>query len=380
MEDINVYKYWMHCLPKIGDVAIYKLLALYDNAYEVYKAINKKDKRLNRVLSKDQINEVFNINESIDIFDKYKLMTENKIRFITIDDEIYPKRLRSIENPPYAIYVKGELPEDDVPSVAIIGARNCSEYGTFIANSFGETLASMGINIISGMARGIDGISQRGAINKNGKTYAVLGCGVDVCYPMGNYKLYKDILNNGGIISIFPPGEAPIKKHFPERNRIVAALSDLILVVEARQKSGTSITVDMAMKMGKDVYAVPGRLTDRLSDGCNILIRDGAGIVLSPEDVLRELSIIWGQKYPQSDYINIKDIKNINKYTKEEDLGVLKYLDFNPLSIDDIQKLRNQYEPEVSLSQTLSELILLCSEGKVVQTGSCYFNKSGSVL
>lgn len=373
--DINVLRYWLHRLPKIGDVTIYKLLDYYKDEALIYDAVIKKDKALYEILKKDIADLIINETPFMDIKKDYENMLNKSIRFITIYDEDYPERLKELPNMPYALYVKGKLPEDDVPSVAIIGARNCSEYGTFMANSFGEVLAEKGINIISGMARGIDGISQRGALNKNGRTYAVLGCGVDVCYPMGNYKLYKEIPENGGLLSTFPPGTEPLKRHFPERNKIVASLADLLLVIEARQKSGTSITVDLAIRMGKDVYAVPGRLTDRLSDGCNLLIKEGAGIALSPEDILKELTVIWNQKKPLSTYITQDDIKNINKYRPKIDEGVIKYLDSTPKSIEEIHKLRIKKEPSVKLNQTMSELILLCSEGSVMQVGSGYFYK-----
>lgn len=140
------------------------------------------------------------------------------------------------------------------------------------------------------MARGIDSISQEAALQAGGRTYAVLGCGVDICYPKSSRRLYEQILEQGGILSTFPPGTEPIKRLFPERNRIVSGLADVILVVEARQKSGTFITVDMALEQGREVYAIPGRLTDRLSDGCNLLLQQGALIAVSPKDLLQHLS------------------------------------------------------------------------------------------
>ena len=166
-----------------------------------------------------------------------------------------------------------------------------------MARAFGGELAKAGVAVISGMARGIDGLGQQAALEQGGRTYAVLGCGADVCYPASNRKLYQEIVEKGGgILSVFPPGTPPVKGQFPERNRIVAGLADLVLVVEARQKSGTLITVDMALEQGKNVYAVPGRLTDRLSDGCNLLIRQGAGIALAPGDILAELKLLGNRK------------------------------------------------------------------------------------
>lgn len=387
--DRNIFKFWLHRIPFVGDSTIYKLLEEYTEAGDVFEAFMKSDekvlriigeKRMNRILEKKDIRffpsdgtkeRITHVTELI--AKDYRLMTESGISFVTVEDEDYPSRLLDINPAPYALYVKGRLPENDVPSVAIIGARNCSEYGTYIANAFGEALAKEGVNIISGMARGVDGISQRGALNVDGNTFAVLGSGVDVCYPEGNYKLYRDIQKKGGVISTFPPGTEPLKQQFPERNKIVAALADILLVVEARVKSGTSITVDLALKMGKDVYAVPGRLTDRLSDGCNLLIRDGAGIALSPEDILRELAVFWNRLNPEDEDFNQNTINHLNPGRPREDIGLLKYLDATPHTADEIHQKRLTDEEGISLSQTLSELVLLCVDGKAVQVGSGYF-------
>ena len=373
----NAYKYWLHRLPEIGDATIYSLLEEFGTAQGVYNAVAEHNHKVKSCLKSKKMVDILtqapDSPESLEI--EYQRMLDKNIHFVTIDDVEYPERLRLISRPPYAIYYKGRLPEDDVPAVAIIGARDCSEYGTFVANEFGKELAGQGINIISGMARGVDGISQRGALNAGGNTFGILGSGVDVCYPMGNYKLYKDIQQNGGILSTFPPGREAMKIQFPERNRIVAALSDLILVVEARAKSGTSITVELALKMGKDVYAVPGRLTDRLSDGCNMLIRNGAGIALAPEDVIRELGFIWQMLHPESNKLKQDLIPKLNKGPKPKDIGVLKYLDSNPKSIDEIHTARVKEEPDTNIQQTFSELVMLCTEGKAVQVMSGYFHK-----
>lgn len=375
IESGREYDYWLHRMPGVGDVTINKLLRSFGKAKDIYDACNRCDEEFEGVVGKTKTFDIYRWNDDCDINSEYNAMISKGIRMVLLNDEDYPKRLKEIENCPYALYVKGKMPADDVPSVAIIGARNCSEYGTFVADEFGKALATEGINIISGMARGVDGISQRGAIKAGGRTFAVLGSGVDVCYPEGNYKLYRDIQENGGIISTFPPGTEPLKHNFPLRNRIVAGLADMILVVEARVKSGTSITVDMALKMGKDVYAVPGRLTDRLSDGCNTLIRDGAGVALSPEDVIRELALIWKRKDPESGLLNENNIPKMATCSPEEDIGLLRYMDLVPRNVEEIHQKRLSVEKGVAIQQTLSELILLCVEGKAVQVGNGYFYK-----
>lgn len=212
-----------------------------------------------------------------------------QIKHYKKEDPEYPERLKNISGAPKNLYVLGRLPEEKRLCVAVIGARDCSEYGKYVARELGAVLGKSGISVVSGMARGIDGISQEAALNVGGSSFAVLGCGVDICYPEANRQLYERLKVCGGIISEYPPGSPALACHFPPRNRIVSGLADVVVVIEARIKSGTLITVDMALEQGREVYVVPGRVTDRLSDGCNSLIKQGAGILLSPEEFLKEL-------------------------------------------------------------------------------------------
>lgn len=217
-------------------------------------------------------------------------LTQNGIRFIPYYDPHYPKRLLQMQGFPFALFVSGEMPSDEKPAVALIGARECSEYGRQMANYFGEELAKAGVNVLSGMAIGIDGIGQQAALAAGGKSYAVLGSGPNVCYPMANRKLFRILRDRGGLISEYGPNVPAVSWHFPVRNRILAGLSDVVLVVEAKEKSGTMITVDMALDAGRDVMVVPGRITDPLSLGCNRLWKMGAMVAGGVEDVLETLT------------------------------------------------------------------------------------------
>lgn len=213
-------------------------------------------------------------------------------RKILLTDREYPRRLLEIPQAPKQLYVRGKLPEEGVPSVAVIGARDCSYYGQEVAKRLGKLFGENGIQVISGMARGIDGIGQQAALQAGGSSFAVLGCGADICYPRQNQDLYDRLCKQGGVISEYEWGTPPRAGYFPPRNRIVSGLADAVIVVEARKKSGTLITVDMALEQGKEVYAVPGRLVDDLSSGCNYLIKNGAGILLDMEEFMEEL---WKQ-------------------------------------------------------------------------------------
>ena len=223
--------------------------------------------------------------------EEYQKLVQKGAWFVTMQESNYPERLRNIPSPPYALFVKGNLPNEDKRSVAIVGARECTPYGEVMAKEFAKTLAQAGVQIISGMARGVDGAGQSGALEVGGWSFGVLGCGVDICYPREKIGLYMKLQEQGGIISEFPLGTTPLPQNFPSRNRIISGLADTILVIEAKEKSGSLITADMALEQGKDVYALPGPINSRLSMGCNRLIRQGAGILLSPEELLVELGI-----------------------------------------------------------------------------------------
>lgn len=218
-----------------------------------------------------------------------KKLKEKDIKMVCVGDRDYPEKLMPYRDRPEVLFYKGRLPDKDKPIVAMVGARACSNYGRTMAKKIAGDLAYNNVQIISGMARGIDTYSQLGAVEAGGATFAVLGCGVDICYPTENIELYENIIKTGGIISEYPPGDKPLAWHFPMRNRIISGLSDKVVVVEAKEKSGSLITVEWALEQGKDVMAVPGRVDDKLSEGCNRLIRSGAGLVRNAKDVLEEL-------------------------------------------------------------------------------------------
>ncbi len=211
------------------------------------------------------------------------------IHYIRRNSDYFPLRFEGLSDVPMGLYCIGNLPDDNIPSVAVVGARSCSSYGRKTAFALGKFLAEHGVQVVSGMAMGIDSSAQEGALAAGGKTFAVLGCGVDICYPRTSYAVYDALAVRGGIIAEVEPGTKPLGYNFPRRNRIISALSDIVIVVEAREKSGSLITVDCALEQGRTVYAVPGRIGDHLSDGCNYLIAQGAGILWSFEAVMEEL-------------------------------------------------------------------------------------------
>ena len=203
------------------------------------------------------------------------------------DDKYYPNKLKLIYDPPELLYCLGDIRLLNEPSIAIVGTRNASNYGKRIAYNLSQELSKRGVTIISGLASGIDSYAHEGAFKNVGKTIAVLGSGIDVIYPKENEDLYKSIIKNGGlIVSEFPLGTKPEKDNFPKRNRIISGLSDGVVVVEAKKKSGALITADLALEQGRSVFAVPGNIDSQNSEGTNNLIKEGAVPVTSYLDIL----------------------------------------------------------------------------------------------
>jgi DNA processing protein len=213
------------------------------------------------------------------------------VSVISFKDECYPKALLETQEPPPVLFVRGALVPEDGLAVAVIGSRGPTAYGRQVAERFGEGLAKKGVTVVSGMARGIDACAHRGALGAGGRTIAVLGCGVDRVYPPEHKKLMAEIISNGAVVSEFAMGAEPEAGHFPTRNGIIAGLSRGVVVVEAREDSGVFSTVNWAAEQGKDVFAVPGPVTSPVSRGPNRLIKQGAALVESVEEVLEALKI-----------------------------------------------------------------------------------------
>lgn len=208
---------------------------------------------------------------------------------VTLADPQYPGLLREIADPPLALYVRGRLPE--APCVAVVGTRNPSSDGEYVAGRMAAELAAAGVCVVSGLARGIDAAAHRGALKAGGPTVAVLGCGVDVPYPTGHQDLADQLASQGALVSEYPPGTPPAKHHFPLRNRIISGLARAVVVVEATLHSGALITADLALEQGREVFAVPGSVLNPRSAGPHRLLREGAGWAESASDVLQALGI-----------------------------------------------------------------------------------------
>lgn len=375
----NEYAHWLFNVPGLGNKSIDKLLCGGWKCGELFEIDSKE---LKGILTAKQIK---NFEESRRIWnfeaEKEKLKAAD-IRFIPRIDKNFPEKLKTIPDPPFAIYVKGKLPDPAKPSVAIIGARMCSEYGRYMARQFGRGLAMAGVQVISGLAMGVDGVSQKAALLSGGKSFGILGSGVDICYPEENREIYNMLIDNGGLISELPPGTMPKACFFPMRNRIISGLADVVLVIEAREKSGTQITVDTALEQGRDVLAVPGRVTDRLSDGCNLLISQGAGVALDVQDVLERLHRSKASPpLTVNKKVGIDEIPYIVPEPEESLLEpaeekiedqILSILDIIPVSASFIMEELYKAGREVSIPELMRILMDMSYNGLIVQNGAYY--------
>lgn len=279
------YWYWLGVTEDFSAAAAGRLLGLYGSPGEIFRQHTlpvggRQQEALDE--SKRRLDELLRERDGF---------AAKGISWSCPADENYPKRLLTIPDPPAVLFRMGEFPPEEEKTAAVIGARRCSFYGRSMAERFGKELAEAGVNVVSGMAMGIDGYAQSAALSAGGRSYGVLGCGVDQAYPSVNRPLYEKLIGQGGVISEYKPGTPPLPYHFPLRNRIISGLADVLLVIEARAVSGTRITVDQALEQGRDVFALPGRLDDPLSEGCNDLIRQGAGILTGTGEVLSLLQI-----------------------------------------------------------------------------------------
>jgi DNA processing protein len=220
-------------------------------------------------------------------------METGAARVVTLAEPEYPAQLRAIPAPPPVLHVRGRLLAEDALAVAVVGSRRASAYGLEVAERLARDLAARGVTVVSGLARGIDGAAHRGALAAGGRTVAVLGSGPDVVYPPEHRRLAAAVAEAGAVVSQFPPGAAPLPERFPERNRVIAGLALGVVVVEAAERSGALITARLAADLGREVMAVPGRVTSPLSRGTHALLRDGAALVETWADVVGALPEPW---------------------------------------------------------------------------------------
>ncbi len=287
MKDIR-YWIWLSRIEGLTPKVLNELLEKYKHPKMMWN--KTKEELIQEGMKEAYAEKITNVTYRIGLDRYLGYMKNNNIDIINIYDENYPDKLKKIYDPPIVLYVKGNKDILDEKSMAIVGCRLCTKYGETQAKKLAYNLSLNNINIISGLARGIDSFAHKGCLMSGGKTLAVVGCGLDRVYPNENKELFNQIINKGGaIISEYVVGTKPLARNFPRRNRIISGLSDGVIVVEAREKSGTLITVDFALEQGKNIYAIPGNIDSPNAYGTNNLIKQGAKLVTDVGDILEDL-------------------------------------------------------------------------------------------
>ena len=288
MEELENKRYWiwLSLIKNLGSKRKLKLLELYKTPEEIYKLTKEELVNINGI--GEAIAKEIRISKNEKILNYHiKYMKENNIKIININEREYPQVLKEIYDPPISLYVKGNIEKLNNKNIGIVGCRECTTYGKKSAEYFAYNLSKQNINIVSGLAKGIDSYAHLGSLN-TGNTIAVLGNGLDIIYPKENLELANEIIKRGGtIISEYPCGTKPDKMKFPARNRIISGISSGIIVIEAKEKSGTLITVDFALEQGRDVFVVPGNINSINSVGTNDLIKQGAMLITTYEEVTK---------------------------------------------------------------------------------------------
>ena len=286
---------WLSTRPGVSDRARAELLRHFQDAEDIYFT-EESAYAVADGLSEDAVAALCdkNLTSAEAILEE---CNRKQIHILTYRDAAYPARLRNISDPPVVLYYKGRLPDfDGSPLIAVVGTRSASSYGLTVAKRMGYQIASCGGIVVSGMAYGIDGMAMRGALSAGASVIGVLGCGVDIVYPLSNRSLFADTEQNGCLLSEFAPGTPPQKWNFPKRNRLISGLSCGVLIVEAPEKSGALITASQAAEQGRDVFVVPGNIDMPSCTGSNALLRDGAIAVSSGWDVLSEYAAQFPDK------------------------------------------------------------------------------------
>lgn len=280
------YWIWLSRIEGLGPIKIKSLLEKYKTPEKIWN-LTKQELMKTKGIGENIANSILKKEYRENLGQYIKYMEKYNIGIITINDQDYPKNLLHIYDTPPILYYKGDKELLHTNIIAMVGCRECSDYGKEVSIKFSQKLAQNGITVISGMAKGIDSYSHIGCIKAKGKTIAVLGNGIDIIYPKENSLLYNRILSTGGLIlSEYVIGTKPSKLTFPARNRIISGLSNGVVVVEAKEKSGTLNTVDFALEQGKEIFVIPGNITSSNSVSTNKLIKQGANCVTCVEDIL----------------------------------------------------------------------------------------------
>jgi DNA processing protein len=363
MAGPDVLKYWVgfSLVPGIGRIRISQLIDRFGSLADAWKA--SEPELRHAMLDSRSINALLLSRSRLSLEAEMEKLARHKVEAIPCDDPRYPSRLKEIHDYPPVLYVRGTLPPEGHPCVAIVGTRRPTIYGRQVAEEMAADLARNDTTIVSGLARGVDSIAHQSALEHGGKTIAVLASGLDIVYPAENLKLAQRIMASGALVSEYPLGVRPRAENFPLRNRIMSGLSLGVLVVEAGERSGALITAFQALEQNREVFAIPGSILSSTSKGTNRLIQEGAKLVCRCTDILEELNL--SMVTPRQ--LEIKEFAPAN----EAESGILEQLSPEPSHIDEICRRSGLAMPQVSSTLAMLEL-----KGVVKQVGSMNYVRS----
>lgn len=335
MED----KYYWLALSSIQELRNTSMFKLYDRFGSPERILSASAEELVATanINEELIARIINFNDWDRVKREWGKIKDEGIIFTIFHDDIYPQNLKNIPDPPFFLYIKGEIKQEDQQAIAIVGTRKATNYGRTTAERLSRELTSRGFTIVSGLARGIDSYAHQGALAAGGRTIAILGCGIDIIYPQENKGLMEEIAKSGAVVSEFPFGTRPIHYNFPRRNRIISGLSLGTIVVEATEDSGSLITAHFALEQGREVFAVPGNIFSDKSLGTHKLIKQGAKLVERIEDIIEELRphITSGRVAEEKSVVKTEVIMKRFNLTEEEDI-IYRLLSSEPKHMDEI--------------------------------------------
>lgn len=353
MEDYRRYWVGFNLVKGIGAVRLKSLLDAFGDIESAWHASPDELRAIG--LDSRTIDNFVLTRRDVSLDKIWENIQDLGITVLTWGDDGYPTRLKELSPSPPVLYIRGEIQADDHWAVAIVGTRRITAYGNQVTERIATRLAHAGVTIVSGMARGIDGVAHKAALDAGGRTFAVLGCGVDRIYPPEHRKLAEKIMERGALISDFPPGTAPEASNFPPRNRIISGLSMATVVVEAGKKSGALITAAFAAEQGREVFAVPGNVLAPQSQGTNRLIQDGARVLLDPQEILEVLDLTRITEQSAARTVLPSNAQEAQLF------GILSH---DPMHVDEI---RNQ--TSLNIEEVTSTLALMELKGMVRQVG-----------
>jgi DNA processing protein len=359
MISADELKYWVAFsgIAGVGRVRISQLKEHFGSLQDAWKAPQGKLRQAG--LESRSVDALLSIRSKISLDVEMEKLEHYRVKPLICDDPLYPARLKQIYDYPPVLYVRGKLPAQDEPCLAIVGTRRPTVYGRQVTEEIVADLARSGLTIVSGLARGIDSVAHRTTLDAGGKTMAVLGSGPDIVYPGENIKLAQTIMEEGALVSEYPLGVKPRAENFPLRNRIMSGLSLGVLVVEAGEKSGALITAHQAAEQNREVFAIPGNILSPVSQGTNRLIQEGAKLVRNYADILQELNLTIVVRQAE-----IREFCPADEFES----AILKQLTSEPIHIDEICRQSGLAMPEASSTLAMLEL-----KGIATQVGNMHY-------